>query len=360
MDGRKCWRKVSVITEVSQIAPSQAEDAPLFHQVHHIIYQLSFLALSKCNTFANIPNHKLLQAQATVHRIRENPVFHLLSSLLRLKPEKGFYPALDIERLYHILTTKQSLAMINPGLAGGQEEMPETIRKSDKEGGGDRRQEHLRRQRREKEEQDRRLREEERENDKPIIDLTAEVQRFDEPRLKLLLDFFAEHFLKMAERSAKHKTHGQSYMYLRSAENLTTLMEEMGYHCGALREQVILPAPPYLEHLQVMKLRESVNYSLYIRDYWLTSYGHPQLDKSNPQLTRQQSMILPSLPRTPSVPSDNRQGKVVRMEVAADVHETDSEASSKKINKKKKKQSVKLDNFDFSESSDFGSEFTHL
>ena len=31
---------------------------------------------------------------------------------------------------------------------------------------------------------------------KPAIDLTAELKRFDEPRLKLLLDFFAAHFLR--------------------------------------------------------------------------------------------------------------------------------------------------------------------
>ena len=29
-----------------------------------------------------------------------------------------------------------------------------------------------------------------------MIDLTAELKRFDEPRLKLLLDFFAAHFLR--------------------------------------------------------------------------------------------------------------------------------------------------------------------
>ena len=74
---------------------------------------------SKCNIFANIPNHKLLAAQQKVHRIREKPVFHLLNSLTKMKPEKGFYPMINIERLYQILTDESSLTMFNPGLAGG-------------------------------------------------------------------------------------------------------------------------------------------------------------------------------------------------------------------------------------------------
>ena len=74
---------------------------------------------SKCNIFANIPNHKLLAAQHRLHQIREKPVFHLLNSLSKLKPEKGFYPMLDIERLYEILTTEQSLSLAHPSLLGG-------------------------------------------------------------------------------------------------------------------------------------------------------------------------------------------------------------------------------------------------
>lgn len=76
-------------------------------------------SFSKCNIFANIPNHKLLAAQHKVHQIREKPVFHLLNSLSKLKPEKGFYPMLDIERLYQILTTEQSLTLAHPSLLGG-------------------------------------------------------------------------------------------------------------------------------------------------------------------------------------------------------------------------------------------------
>ena len=80
---------------------------------------IRYFLFSKCNIFANIPNHKLLAAQQKVHRIREKPVFHLLNSLTKMKPEKGFYPMINIERLYQILTDESSLTMFNPGLAGG-------------------------------------------------------------------------------------------------------------------------------------------------------------------------------------------------------------------------------------------------
>ena len=82
-----------------------------------------------------------------VHRIRENPVLYLLNSISKLKPEKGFvdhhihplsitysppihlpmsyspplrfYPMLDVDQLYKILTTEKSLLLAHPQLAGG-------------------------------------------------------------------------------------------------------------------------------------------------------------------------------------------------------------------------------------------------
>ena len=42
----------------------------------------------------------------------------LLDCLLNLQFEKNFYPLLDIERLYKILTTESSLELMQPLLAG--------------------------------------------------------------------------------------------------------------------------------------------------------------------------------------------------------------------------------------------------
>ena len=239
---------------------------------------------SKCNMFANIPSHKLKQAQEKVHRVRENPVFHLLHSLTKLRPEKGFYPGLDIERLYRILTAEQSLGLLNPEL-GGQEEAGEGRPQARR---GDRYQEHMRRQRGDREAEERRTVEEEREQGKtPSIDLTAELKRLDEARLKLVLDFFTEHFLRMAERSVRFRALGQSYMYLRSAENLMALVEEMGFEAAEGREGAL-------------RLREGVNYSLYVKDYWAISYSHPGLGQHAASTSRHPSMHLPNLPTNTS------------------------------------------------------------
>ena len=102
---------------------------------------------------------------------------------------------------------------------------------------------------------------------------------------------------RMAERSSKKKNYGQSYMYLRSAENLITLVEDMNYECSEARQVV-------------MKLRERVNYSLYIKDYWAISYGHPGLGMhSSMDLSRRPSMLLPNLPDMDNNSNDNISNK---------------------------------------------------
>ena len=223
---------------------------------------------------------------------RQNTIVHCLT---RLRPEKNSYPALDIPRLYNILTTEKSLEMANPGLAGGGQE--EETRVPDRFVKRDRYQEHMHRQREEREMEERRATEQEREQEMIAIDVNASMKRFDEPRLKLLLDFFTEHFLKMAERSTKHKNLGQSYMYLRSAENLMSLIEEMGYQCVQAKEQVkyIIKCSYFL--VQVLKLRESTNYLVYINDYWVISYGNPGLGSCLEQGRRPSTHTsLPDLP----------------------------------------------------------------
>ena len=45
---------------------------------------------------------------------------YLLNCLLNLQFDKNFYPRLDIEKLYKILTTDNSLVLMQPWLAGTQ------------------------------------------------------------------------------------------------------------------------------------------------------------------------------------------------------------------------------------------------
>jgi len=67
----------------------------------------------------------------------------------------------------------------------------------------------MRRARGEKEAEERKVKEEENQSQegKSAIDLTAELKRFDEPRLKLLLDFFAAHFLRSFFRDSNFSGH---------------------------------------------------------------------------------------------------------------------------------------------------------
>ena len=49
-----------------------------------------------------------------------------------------------------------------------------------------------------------------------------------------------------------------------------------------------------------MKQRASVNYSLYIKDYWAISYSHPGLGQHAASTSRHPSMHLPNLPTNTS------------------------------------------------------------
>ena len=121
----------------------------------------------------------------------------------------------------------------------------------------------------------------------------------------------------MAERCAKKKNYGLSYMYLRSAENLLTLVEEMNYECSQARQLV-------------MKLKESVNYSLYIKDYWAISYSHPKLGMSSTMdLGRRPSMLLPNLPQT----DNNSSNKNANNANNADINDKQNKIKTKKHDK---------------------------
>ena len=161
--------------------------------------------ISKSNMFANIPNHKLREAQEKVHRIQEKPVFYLLDCLLKLKYEKNFYPMPDLSKLYKILTTDSQLSILNPNLFGSEANREEGFwekqqKSKMKKPSADRYQEHMRKFR-ERIEAEARKEKKEKEKKKRIVDLNAELKPFDEIRGKLVLEFFIDHFLKMAHRS---------------------------------------------------------------------------------------------------------------------------------------------------------------
>lgn len=79
--------------------------------------RMSDYFIPKCNVLKGIPSSILLKQQRMLADILESPVMHLLSSLRNLKyMRSNFYPVLDYEKLYKILTSTDVLKMINPNL----------------------------------------------------------------------------------------------------------------------------------------------------------------------------------------------------------------------------------------------------
>lgn len=70
-----------------------------------------------CNEFKSIPKPMLLKLQRRLADILEAPVMHVLHSLDKIKYNKrDFYPTLNCQRLYDILTCKNPLRIINPNI----------------------------------------------------------------------------------------------------------------------------------------------------------------------------------------------------------------------------------------------------
>ena len=148
----------------------------------------------------------------------------------------------------------------------------------------------------------------------------------------------------MAKKSKEFRNPGQSYLYLVQSENLVTLMEDLGYGDKSTARE--------FNH-EIEKLRENMNYHLYVRDYWNISYGHHQLSTGS---FRAAPSDLPNPPteneETGQQQTPKKKEVKSKVKVTVEVHDTCSESSSSK-------RGTKLQGFDISESVDFD-EWTHL
>jgi len=245
--------------------------------------------ISKSNMFANIPNHKLREAQEKVHRIQEKPVFYLMDCLMKLRYEKNFYPMPELARLYKILTTDSQLSLLNPNLVGSAAARVDGKwdKGKGKQPAGDRHQAKMRAFR-EKIEAEAKKAKKENERRKKVIDFNAEVKPFDEIRAKLILEFFIAHFLKMASKSNEFRNSGQGLMFVLQAENLMAILKDIGFD-ETLQTQEF--------RQDIFRLKEVSRFS--IREYWSINYGHAEL--SHKQSFRTKSPHLDSpLPKVPS------------------------------------------------------------
>lgn len=73
--------------------------------------------IDSCNDFKGIPKPLLLKLQHRLHDILQSPVMHTLNAIKKLKYTKeDFYPPLNVNKLYVILTCKNPLRLTNPNI----------------------------------------------------------------------------------------------------------------------------------------------------------------------------------------------------------------------------------------------------
>ena len=70
------------------------------------------------------PSNLSRRAQHNVKRLIEYPVMHILYAYQKLESKVGFYPTIDVEELYDILTMSEQdlLIRINPNLGGNKKQ----------------------------------------------------------------------------------------------------------------------------------------------------------------------------------------------------------------------------------------------
>lgn len=72
--------------------------------------------LPKRNLFENVPENVITRLHENIFRILENPVMYIMRALKNVKFVKNFYPKVNMNRLYTIMTIAEPLALVNPSL----------------------------------------------------------------------------------------------------------------------------------------------------------------------------------------------------------------------------------------------------
>lgn len=72
--------------------------------------------LPKRNLFEHVPENIITRLHENIFRILENPVMFVMKALKNVRFVRGFYPKINIKRLYSILTIAEPLGLVNPSL----------------------------------------------------------------------------------------------------------------------------------------------------------------------------------------------------------------------------------------------------
>nr|CAD7569796.1 unnamed protein product [Timema californicum] len=207
------------------------------------------------NLLESVPSPSILKVQEKIFRIRENLVMHMLISVRNLTylNDEGneidnFYPVLDYQRLYDILTTKELLTLANPLLARtgisttNQADSGPKLISLDPE-----KEDEVMNlwigvkvsnpQQQFAEKVSRQIEAESVANkitakmanskSTESINVKIHINKGADPlRRKLLLEMFIPHFIEMAKKSNQFRAAKQAQMYLQHASRLATLLGE--------------------------------------------------------------------------------------------------------------------------------------
>ncbi|XP_059088157.1 uncharacterized protein LOC131884408 [Tigriopus californicus] len=170
------------------------------------------------NMLDTVPPHSLLKAKEVLIRLEECFSSYFMWCIYHLKAEKNFYPMPDVRRLYDILVGKQA----KPPLLVNRWTKMDEVKKKDVT-----QQRMLQKlgqlkEKRNKEEESKIQQQDP--LDPTRLDYPLQtIEKFDEDKRTLILDFFIDHFIQMAEKSNINRCYGQGLMYAMHCENLAKL-----------------------------------------------------------------------------------------------------------------------------------------
>ncbi|XP_012227936.1 uncharacterized protein [Linepithema humile] len=183
------------------------------------------------NMFQKVPRDYLLYSQKQLKRIIENPVMYVFYALENIQYSEQFFPKLNFSELFKILTVRPCLPLVNPALDPYMlrtTEQPYRDEIYDSANGGicDR---NRKKNSRYTYGVNKTLITPRKATDS-IVEISERCAELKGPRLAALLDFFVNHFIKMAECCHRYRAYEQKKVYLDQADRLSTILSDYSRH----------------------------------------------------------------------------------------------------------------------------------
>ncbi|KAL6423010.1 hypothetical protein ACFW04_010475 [Cataglyphis niger] len=180
------------------------------------------------NMLSKVSREHLLRSQKQLKRITENPIMYVFYAMKNIKHSNKFFPRLDFEKLFKILTVQPWLSVVSPtiNISRTTEEYhrEEIFNRS----GG------LWDTARMKAQQNYSTRVvtnktliTQRKATDFIVDISERCAKLEDLRLAALLDFFVRHFIKMADCCHKYRSYQQKVVYLDQADRLSIILSDL-------------------------------------------------------------------------------------------------------------------------------------